>query len=82
LKISPVKRINDIERENFRLKKAIADLTLDNAIAKEEFQENDYSPTYAASFKKKLYFLLKPLSSLSVFNKKSRLTNFKNYFQL
>ena len=40
LKISQVKRIKDIERENSRLKKAIADLTLDNVILKEALEGN------------------------------------------
>ena len=35
LKISQAKRIKDIERENARLKKAVADLTLDKVILKE-----------------------------------------------
>ena len=34
LKISQVKRIKDMERENTRLKKAVADLTLDKVILK------------------------------------------------
>ena len=40
LKISQVKRIKDIERENVRLKKAVADLTLDNVILKEALEGN------------------------------------------
>ena len=40
LKISQVKRIKDIERENSRLKKAIADLTLDNVIFQEALEGN------------------------------------------
>ena len=40
LKISQVKRIKDIERENVRFKKALADLTLDNVILKEALEGN------------------------------------------
>ena len=40
LKISQVKRMKDIERENARLKKAVADLTLDKVILKEALEGN------------------------------------------
>ena len=40
LKISQVKRMKDIERENTRLKKAVADLTLDKVILKEALEGN------------------------------------------
>jgi len=40
LKISQAKRIKDIERENARLKKAVADLTLDNVVLKEALEGN------------------------------------------
>ena len=40
LKISQVKRLKDIERENTRLKKAVADLTLDKVILKEALEGN------------------------------------------
>ena len=40
LKISQVKRIKDIERENTRLKKAVAELTLDKVILKEALEGN------------------------------------------
>ena len=40
LKISQVNRIKDIERENTRLKKAVADLTLDKVILKEALEGN------------------------------------------
>jgi len=40
LKISQVKRIKDIERENTRLKKAVADLILDNVILKKALEGN------------------------------------------
>ena len=40
LNISQVKRIKDIERENTRLKKAVADLILDNVILKEALEGN------------------------------------------
>ena len=40
LKISQAKRMKDIERENARLKKAVADLTLDKVILKEALEGN------------------------------------------
>jgi len=40
LKITQVKRMKDIERENTRLKKAVADLTLDKVILKEALEGN------------------------------------------
>jgi transposase-like protein len=40
LKISQAKRIKDMERENARLKKAVADLTLDKVILKEALEGN------------------------------------------
>ena len=40
LKISQVKRIKDIERENTRLKKAVADLALEKVILKEALEGN------------------------------------------
>ena len=40
LKISQVKRIKDIERENARLKKAGTDLTLENVILKAALEGN------------------------------------------
>ncbi len=40
LKISQAKRMKDIERENVRLKKAVADLTLDKVILKEALEGN------------------------------------------
>jgi len=40
LKLSQAKRMKDIERENARLKKAVADLTLDKMILKEALQGN------------------------------------------
>ena len=40
LKISQAKRMKDIERENIRLKKAVAELTLDKVILKEALEEN------------------------------------------
>ena len=40
LKISQVKRMKDIERENARLKKAVAELTLDKVILKEALEGN------------------------------------------
>jgi hypothetical protein len=35
-----VKRLKDLERENGRLKKAVAELTLDNLILKEALEGN------------------------------------------
>ena len=40
LKISQARRMKDIERENTRLKKAVADLTLDNVILIEALEGN------------------------------------------
>jgi len=40
MKISQAKRMKDIERENIRLKKAVADLTLDKVILKEALEGN------------------------------------------
>ena len=40
LKISQAKRMKDVERENTRLKKAVADLTLDKVILKEALEGN------------------------------------------
>jgi len=40
LKTTQAKRIKDLERENSRLKKAVADLTLDKLILKEALEGN------------------------------------------
>jgi len=40
LKISQARRMKDMERENTRLKKAVADLTLDKVILKEALEGN------------------------------------------
>ena len=40
MKISQAKRMKDIERENIRLKRAVADLTLDKVILKEALEGN------------------------------------------
>ena len=40
MKISQVKRMKDMERENDRFKKAVADLTLDKVILKEALEGN------------------------------------------
>jgi hypothetical protein len=40
MKISQAKRMKDMERENTRLKKAVADLTLDKVILKEALEGN------------------------------------------
>jgi len=38
LLVSQVKRLKDLEKENGRLKRAVADLTLDNIILKDVFE--------------------------------------------
>jgi transposase-like protein len=40
LKVSQAKRLKMLEKENSRLKRAVADLTLDNLILKEAFEGN------------------------------------------
>lgn len=40
LKLDQTKRLKDLERENPRLKRAVADLTLDKLILKEAAEEN------------------------------------------
>ena len=40
LKVSQAKRMKDLEHENSRLKKAVADLTLDKLILKEALEGN------------------------------------------
>ena len=40
MRISQAKRMKDVERENARLKKAVADLTLDKVILKEALEGN------------------------------------------
>ncbi len=40
LKLDQAKRLKDLERENARLKRAVADLTLDNLILKEAAEGN------------------------------------------
>ena len=40
MKISQAKRIKDVERENVRLKRAVADLTLDKVILKDALEGN------------------------------------------
>jgi putative transposase len=40
LKISQARRLKDLERENSRLKKAVAELTLDKVILKEALEGN------------------------------------------
>jgi transposase-like protein len=41
MKVSQAKRLQDLERENGRLKKAVADLTLDKLILREALEGND-----------------------------------------
>ena len=40
LKVSQAKRMKDLERENSRLKKAVADLTLDKLVLREALEGN------------------------------------------
>jgi len=40
MKISQAKRLKDLERENTRLKRAVADLTLDKLILQEALEGN------------------------------------------
>ncbi len=40
MRISPVRKLKDLEKENARLKKLVADLSLDNAILKEAISGN------------------------------------------
>jgi transposase-like protein len=40
MKVEQAKRLKDLEKENFRLKKLVADLSLDNAILKEVSRGN------------------------------------------
>jgi len=40
MRIEQAKRLKELEQENFRLKRLVADLSLDNAILKEAAQEN------------------------------------------
>lgn len=40
MKIDQAKRLKEVEKENARLKKLVADLSLDNAILKEVSREN------------------------------------------
>ena len=44
LKTTQAKRIKDLERENSRLKKAVADLTLDKLILREALEGNYSAP--------------------------------------
>ncbi len=40
MKVDQAKRLKELEQENARLKKLVADLSLDNAILKEANREN------------------------------------------
>ena len=40
MKLSQAKRVKELERENVRLKKAVAELTLDRLILKEALEGN------------------------------------------
>ena len=44
MRIEQAKRLKELERENGRLKKLVADLSLDNAILKEVSRGNSLSP--------------------------------------
>ena len=48
LKNSQARRLKDLERENSRLKKAVAELTLDKVILKEALEGNYKAPTGVA----------------------------------
>ena len=43
MRVEQAKRLKELERENTRLKKLVADLSLDNAILKEAARGNFYS---------------------------------------
>ena len=43
--VSPAKRLKELESENGRLKRIVADLTLDNAMLKEVAKGNFYPQT-------------------------------------
>ncbi len=43
MRIEQVKRLKELEKENTRLKKTVADLSLDNAILKEASRTNSYA---------------------------------------
>ena len=45
MKTVQVRRLKDLERENGRLKKAVAELSLDKLILKEALEGNDSAPT-------------------------------------
>ena len=49
LKISQAKRFRELDRKNTRLKKAVAELTLDKVILKEALERNHGAPNGAAS---------------------------------
>jgi hypothetical protein len=40
MKVSQVRRLKDVEKENVRLKRAVADLTLDKLILQEALEGN------------------------------------------
>jgi putative transposase len=42
---SDVKRLKELEEENFRLKRMFADLSLDHSVLKDVISKNGYSPT-------------------------------------
>ena len=44
LKLDQAKRLKDVERENARLKRAVADLTLDTLMLKEAAEGHVYAP--------------------------------------
>ena len=44
MRIEQAKRLKELEQENSRLKRLVADLSLDNAILKETARGNSYKP--------------------------------------
>jgi hypothetical protein len=49
MKISQAKRMKELERENGRLKKAVAELTLDKLILREAIQPLTFKPFWFTS---------------------------------
>ena len=47
MKVSQARRLKELERENGRLKRAVAELTLDKLILKEASEGNFYAPSGA-----------------------------------
>ena len=49
MKVSQARRLKELERENGRLKKAVAELTLDKLILKEALEGNFWAPSGAGA---------------------------------